>query len=615
MGPEEGVLHLSDAVVRAAPEGMTARANGHGFLPIADYAMVGDGRTAAMVGRDGRIDWWPVPTLDSPPVCAALLDPDRGGFLALAPVQPFEAEQHYLPETNVVETIYRTSSGSVRVLDSLNVGSAGRLPWTELARRVEGVDGKVQMGWEFRPGDRLRRAEPWVRLREGMPVVSVEDQLMCMVLDRVGEPVLGEQEVHGEFEIGADETALLAVVATDHEPVFIPDATAVSDRVDRTIESWRRWTDLVEAKGEFGEQVRRSALALKLLLTENTGSIAAAATTSLPEGIGGPKNWDYRYSWVRDSSFVLDALIRLQLHEEVHGAVSWLIDAIRRNGPDVHVFYSLDGSVADHCEEIDIPGYRHSRPVRSGNTAAGQTQLGIYGDLFDTVARYVDEGHLIDRSTAFLLVGLAERCCDRWHQKDSGIWELGELQHYTISKIGCWVALDRAIRLARAGQLPDDRVERWVGTADRIHRWVDDHCWSEAKQSYTFYAGTEDLDAAVLLSGRTGFDRGTRLDSTIDALRKELGRGPLLYRYSGMDQEEGAFVACTFWMVDALVRVGRHDEAVGLMRQAVQLVNHAGLLSEEMDPETGEFLGNFPQALSHLALINAAVTIEQSRGG
>ncbi|MDE3205900.1 MAG: glycoside hydrolase family 15 protein [Acidobacteriota bacterium] len=595
----------------AYPTGTPQRIDG--YLPIGEYAVIGDGRTTALIGRDGRIDWWPVPTLDSPPVLAAILDPDRGGYLALGPAEPVASTQTYVAGTNVVETTHRTRTGTVVVRDSLNVGTAGRLPWTELARVIEGVEGQVAMRWEFVPGDRLRRTDPWVHLVGSTPLVTVEDQTLALVLDGVGDPETDSRRVSGAFDVRSGDTRLLAVVGTDSEPVFLPRPDAVVQRSRRSVESWRRWSSRVDAEGEFRDDVCRSALALKLLVMESTGAIAAAATTSLPEGIGGQKNWDYRYSWVRDSSFVLDALIRLDLHEEVHGAVSWLLDAIRRNGPHVHVFYSLDGSIADEYSEIDVPGYRASRPVRSGNSAAGQSQLGIYGDLLDTVSQYVGEGHVLDRGTAFALADLVEDCCDRWMQQDSGIWELAERHHYTISKIGCWVALDRAAHLARIGQLPGDRLARWEVTAQRVHDWVDEHCWSPTRQAYTFYAGSDEMDAAVLLAGRTGFDRGSRLSTTIDAVRDELGRGPLLYRYSGMDEEEGAFVACTFWMVDAMVRVGRREEALELMRAAVKLVNHAGLLSEEIDPVSGEFLGNFPQALSHLALINAAHTLGDKR--
>lgn len=593
-----------------------------GFAPIADYAVLGDGRTVALVARDGRVDWWPVPTIDAPPVCAAILDPSRGGHVLVAPEGDFSVERRYVEDTNVLETTYRTGSGTVRVTASLNVGSAGRLPWSELAFRVEGLSGSVPMRWEVTPGDRFGTASPWATVERGRPVLRVGDQSLAVIAEGVGEAEMGTHGVCGRWTAepspagdreGAPARMLLGVVVTDAEPLYLPSPAYVDHRIDRTVESWHRWTGLLADAGRWNPSVRRSALALKTLLAEETGAIAAAATTSLPEGIGGPKNWDYRYAWVRDSSFTLDAFIRLDLHEEVQGAVSWLLDAIRRN--DLQIFYALDGGTPSGEVEIDVPGYRDSRPVRSGNGAADQSQLGVFGDLFDTMHRYCREGHVLDPETGRVLAGLADRCCDRWRAKDSGIWELHDLQHYTISKMGCWVALDRAVSLADDGQIEDRHRDRWAAEAAEVHAWVDEHCWSDAKGSYTFYAGTDALDAATLLAARTGFDRGKRLAGTVDAVRAELGRGPLVYRYSGADVEEGAFVACSFWLVDALTDLDRLDEAEELLEQLLGVASDVGLYSEQIDPGTGDFLGNTPQGLSHLALINAAHGLHRARNG
>ncbi len=592
---------------------MTAASRRDGYAAISDYAVLGDGRTTALVASDGRIDWWAIPTLDAPPVCAAILDSGAGGHFALSPAEPAGVSRRYLPGTNVLESTYTTPAGDVRVTDSLNVGSAGRLPWTELARRVEGLTGEVEMRWEFRPGSRLGQARPWVTSHGEIPVVTDGDQNIALTVQGASQGRPAARHVSGHLLARAGERAVVAAVATDHEPVVIPAPQHVGARIDRTIDSWRRWSDLVSYQGPWDDAVRRSTLALKTLLYEPGGAIAAAATTSLPEAIGGPKNYDYRYAWVRDSSYTLDAFIRLGLQEEVHAAVSWLLKAVRRTAPDIHVFYSLDGQVASGQATVNLPGYRDSRPVRSGNGAAGQSQLGTYGDLFDTIARYVSTGHLLDQATGRMLADLADRCCDIWTREDAGLWELSRHRHYTISKIGCWVALDRAASLAAAGQLPAAHAARWRQEAAGISRWVRDHCWSQAKESYTFYAGTDDLDAAVLLAARTGFDRGPRLASTIEAVVAELGRGPFVYRYTGMDREENAFVACTFWLVEALAWTGQGKRAREVMGEALQWCNDVGLLSEQIDPATGEFRGNLPQGLSHLALINAAHTLADPR--
>ncbi len=588
-----------------------------GFAPIEDYAVLGDGRTVALVAADGQIDWWPVPTLDAPPVCASLVDPERGGHFGLCPVDDFETRRHYIEGTNVLESEYVTAGGSVRVTESLNTGTAGRLPWTELARRIEGISGSVELRWDLVPGDRFRRARPWVAHSGGAAALHVGDQMLAVVVGGDGAQAVevGARQLSGAVRSEAGSAAVLAAVATDSEPLFLPSPSAVLERLELTIGSWRRWSGQISGGGPWGEDVLRSALALKLLVYEPAGSMAGAATTSLPERIGGSRNWDYRYAWLRDSSFAIDALINLELHEEVHRTVSWLFGALQRSAPELHVFYRLDGSHADEETDPDVPGYRGSRPVRAGNSAAGQLQLGVYGDLFDTIYRYVKEGHLLDPETGSLLANLADQCCDKWLLPDSSIWELNDLQHYTISKMGCWVALDRAAQLADGGHLPPLNGDRWRREADAVKSWVEQHCWSSEKQSWTFYAGTERLDASVLLAGRTGFDRGPRLSKTIDAVLSELACGHLVYRYSGMEQEEGAFVACTFWLVDALVHAGRLAEARSLMERAVTTVNDVGLLSEEVDAGSGAFLGNLPQGLSHLALINAAHTLENADPG
>jgi GH15 family glucan-1,4-alpha-glucosidase len=583
-----------------------------GFAPIGEYAVLGDGRTVALLALDGNVDWWALPALDSPPVLSGLLDPDGGGRLALAPSGGYKVARCYLDGSNVIETTYTTTTGVARVTAALNLGSAGPLPWTELAQRIDVLAGFVDLNWALTPGNRFGRATPCLTDCHGTPVAHIEDQTLGVIVDGLGPAAITSHSVSGCDRLHEGSRALLAVVATDAEPLFVPTPAAIQSRLDRTISSWRRWAALLPNGGRWSFAVRRSALAIKTLLAEHSGAIAAAATTSLPERIGGTKNWDYRYAWIRDSSFTLDALLNLGLHEEVHGAVSWLLSAVRDNGGDLHVLYTLDGSVADRQATLDSPGWRHSQPVRSGNSASGQIQLGTYGDLFDTISRYCAEGHLIDRATGRMLADLADRCCDGWQARDSGIWELETCRHYTISKIGCWVALDRAAHLAEAGQLPCRHVDRWREGAEQIRAWVNAHCWSDPKQAYTFYAGTEDLDAAVLLAGRTGFERGPRLASTIDAIVTELGHGPLLYRYTGMQEEEGAFVACSFWMVDALVQTGQTERARHIMEGALALANDVGLFSEQIDPETGAFLGNIPQGLSHLALINAAFTLQRA---
>jgi len=582
------------------------------YAALRDYAVLGDGRTVALIARNGSVDWFPVPDLDSTPVFAALLDAEDGGRLELAPQQDWSVQRRYLPGTNVLESTYTTATGTVRVTDSLNSGVAGRLPWTELARRVEGLTGSVPMAWQLRPGSGLGRYAPWVQHTRHGPVLRVDQVMLAVRLIEAGRAEVGTQHAHGRFRTEAGSRHLVAVVGTHAEPLNLPDPRDVDARIDRSVEGWREWTSQVRYRGPDAEPVLRSALALKLLLHSPTGAIAAAATTSLPESWAGGKNWDYRYTWVRDTAYTLNALIRLGLREEPHAAVAWLLATIRRN--DLQIFYRLDGGMPGERSEVDVPGWRGNQPVVTGNHAAGQIQLGIFGDLFSVVRRYVEGGHVLDVENARLLAALADRCCDTWAHRDCGIWELDDPQHYTSSKMACWQALDCAVALAEAGQLPGP-LERWRVERERIRAWVEQHCWSPERAAYTWYAGTDQLDASVLQGAMTGFDTGERMAATVEAIRADLAVGPLVYRYSGMDKVEGAFVTCSFWLVSALVAIGRGEQAGPLLERTVALANDVGLFSEMIDPSGGEFLGNLPQGLSHLSHIDAALAVAAYREG
>ncbi|HEY0559656.1 MAG TPA: glycoside hydrolase family 15 protein [Frankiaceae bacterium] len=585
-----------------------------GYAPLRDYAGLGDGRSVALVALDGSVDWWALPDLDSTPAFGALLDAAEGGRIELAPTDPFTADRRYVGATNVVETVFTTDGGRVRVTDALNTGVAGRLPWSELARRVEGLAGTVPMAWRIAPGNGLGRLSPWTRDDDRGPLLKLDDVSHGVRSAGVGDPVVGPRDVRGAFEARRGSRGILGVVATSGEPLHLPDPEALDRRIDRTVRGWQDWSDTFSWHGPFQADVLRSALALKLLIHAPTGSIAAAATTSVPERIGGPKNWDYRYTWVRDTAYTLDAFIRCGLHEEVHAAVAWLLATLERNKDRLHPFYTLAGGIPPRGEERDVPGYRRSRPVVCGNDATTQLQLGPYGDVFQMVLLAVQDSHVLDVGTQRLLSDLADRCCDEWQRRDAGMWELPEEAQYTVSKMSCWQALDRAAQLADLGQLPGDGL-RWRREADRVRAWVGEHCWSERRQAYVMAEGSDALDAGVLLGARFGFDRGPRMTSTLQAVRDELGRGPMFYRYTGMAGEgEGAFVACTFWAVEALALTGQRKEAVALMEEALQFLGGAHLLSEMVEPHTGDFLGNLPQALSHLALINAASALAETAG-
>jgi GH15 family glucan-1,4-alpha-glucosidase len=471
--------------------------------------------------------------------------------------------------------------------------------------------------WEVVP--RFGNAQEEVRISEldGVPVAMGKRINLGVYAWDAGTARYSDATIEGEIELGEGDTGLVACVATDHEPVPQPTREGIETRLDGTCAAWRRWAKGNTYDGPWRAAVERSALALKLLIYAPSGAVAAAGTTGLPERIGGSRNYDYRFCWVRDTSFTLDALATLGYREQVHSSLSWLLAATEPTHPRLQPFYALDGKVPRTSAELPLRGYRGSRPVRRGNTASTQRQLGNFGDLFDTVWHYVRHRNVLDPATGRRLAETATFVCDVWEREDSGLWELGEQRHYTISKIACWLALTRAIDLADRGRLPRDEIDRWRTERERIADFVETQCWSDAKRSYTFYAGTEDLDCAVLLGTHVDFGdpAGARWSSTIDALREELSEGPLVYRYSGMRGEENCFLACSFWIVAALAKARRLDEARELMDELIALGNDVGLYSEEMDPDTRELLGNFPQALTHLSLIRAAATVAGAEQG
>jgi len=588
-----------------------------GYAPIRDYAAIGDGRTAALVALDGSIDWLCLPDLHSASVFAAILDPERGGRFSLAPAAPFETERRYVPGTNVLETVFHTAEGVVRVTDGLSLSDTSLGPLREVARRIEGLSGSVPLAWRVEPrfGYGTRRAR--LGRRDGVAVASAGSDAVAVGTWGAGTPEIGGDGISGGFEARAGDRALVLLGAAHQEPLVFPSRDAVEARLDGTIAFWRGWTETREYDGPWKDDVLRSALALKLLVYAPSGAIAAAPTTSLPETIGGERNWDYRYSWIRDSVFTLEALTDLGCSVEAKAFLWWLLHAAQLTHPKLQVLYGLDGSPDAPERELPLAGYRGSRPVRVGNGAVDQRQLDIYGDLFQTVFLYVERGFDLDADTGRRLAETADHVCRIWREPDRGLWEVrSDPVHFTQSKMMCFVALDRACRLAEAG-LVDDRRARWVPQAEAVREFVETRCFSEEKRSYTRYAGSEELDASLLLGSLLQYCRpdSPRMLGTIEAIRRELGHGPFLERYAGEDGlegREGAFLACSFWLVEALARAGRLDEAAETMEELLGCANDVGLYAEELDPSTGEFLGNFPQGLTHLGLVSAAAALQRA---
>jgi GH15 family glucan-1,4-alpha-glucosidase len=587
------------------------------YAPIRDYALIGDGRTTALVARHGSIDWLCLPNTDSPSVFGALLDADHGGRFELAPEIPYDVRRRYLAATNVLETTFLTDRGTVRVTDAMTLPLSGLSPFRELTRRVEATSGRVPLRWCVEPRFGYAAWPARLERRGHIPVVTARGDAVALCSWEAGIPRCEGTSITARFEAQEGTRALLVLAAAHQEPLVLPTRAEAERRLDLTIAFWKRWSDELTYEGPWRDAVVRSALTLKALCFAPSGAIAAASTTSLPEAIGGERNWDYRFCWIRDAAFTLDALLRLGRHSEVHAFFWWFLHATQLTRPRAQVLYRLDGG--DRAPEVTLPfeGYRLSAPVRVGNAASKQLQLDIYGDLFDTVHRYVQSGHTLDVETARRLSQTADFVCQIWREPDFSIWEVRmEPRHFIHSKAMCWVALDRAITLASATQLSGHSIHRWRREAAAIREFVEHHGWSERLGSYVRYAGSDEVDASLLLLPIVGYSdpRGRRGLGTIDAVNRTLSRGPFVHRYLGEDGltgSEGVFLACSFWLVHALGLAGRSDEASRLMDRLIALANDVGLYSEEIDPRSGEFLGNFPQALVHLALIGAAHALSE----
>jgi GH15 family glucan-1,4-alpha-glucosidase len=587
-----------------------------GYAAIRDYALIGDGRTAALVARDGAVDWLCLPNIDSPSVFARLLDAERGGSFRLEPTIPYEVERAYQQDSNVLETTFTTARGAVRVTDAMTLTDTHSLaPLRELCRKIEGLSGTVPLRWSLEPRFGFGQSATKLECRAGRWFAHAGTESVVLGAWNAGEIAADEKRLEARMELREGDTALLALAAAHKEPAVLPRRKDVERRLDRTERFWREWSGRIGYEGDWRDAVVRSVLALKLLVYAPSGAIVAAPTASLPEWVGGSRNWDYRFTWLRDASWTLDALINLGMDDEAHAFFWWFMHASRITQPRLQILYKVDGSTRTAEQELDeLAGYRGSKPVRIGNDAANQVQLDVYGAVFESIWLYADHVGHIDGATAKEIAKIADYVAEHWRDRDNGIWEVrAERTHFTQSKALCWVALDRACRLAERGIIPD-RSSSWRKAAAEICSFVDAESWDDERKSYVRAPDLRELDACLLTMAILGYEDPSdeRLRGTVAAVERELRQGPFVYRYRGEDGlsgEEGAFLTCSFWLADALARQGRLDEARSLMDELVGLANDVGLYSEEIHPETRDFLGNFPQALTHLALVNAAVSI------
>jgi GH15 family glucan-1,4-alpha-glucosidase len=584
------------------------------YEPIADYALVGDGRTGALISRGGSVDWLCLPEFDSPSIFARLLDP-KGGRFALAPVDVREVERRYVDGTNVLQTTFTTGAGVVRVTDAMTLTAPATLaPERELTRRVECLEGEAVLEWQFEPRPENARRRP--KLGEhGRDIICSAGKLACSLTRwDTGGAVLHGNGARGDFLVHAGEAALLVLGVAHGTPLVLPGRDEVERRLTATIEFWRDWSGRAHYDGRWREQVIRSALALKLLVFAPSGAIVAAPTTSLPESLGGGRNWDYRFSWVRDSAYALTALLKLGYHAEAEAFFWWLSHATALTHPELRVLYRVNGDVhVDERKLEHLEGYRGSKPVRVGNAAHRQTQLDVYGAVFDAIWQYASREGRIDAVSGRTLVKIADWVAQNWIHRDAGIWESrGGARHHTQSKAMCAIALERAARLAAAGLIADRR-KRWRAAERDVRAYVDRWCWDQERGSYVRAPEVRELDASLLTLSLFDYDepQDERIQGTIAAVERELREGPRVFRYrdhDGFDGADGAFLACSFWLAAAQAKSGRTRDAVQLIEEVLDFANDLGLWSEEVAPD-GSLLGNFPQALTHLAFIDAALAV------
>jgi GH15 family glucan-1,4-alpha-glucosidase len=610
-----------------------ALATTKGSRPIADYGLLADCNSAALVDRDGSIGWLCLPRYDSPAVFAQILDPE-GGHWQIRPSRAYRSERRYLPGTLVIETTFATESGSVRLIDAMAFAEGQRhhelgfgAPHLIL-RLVEGVLGEVELGFELAPRPEYGLVKPLFRATEtGGRTFGGPNQV---VVSSGVDTTIADSTMTATFTVSAGERVGFALQwAPPEGPAPEPlAAEQVGARIEDTVEAWRSWEaehDVYE--GPHRDMVRLSSRILKGLTYRPTGAIVAAPTTSLPETVGGERNWDYRYSWIRDSSLTLEALYIGACSDEAEEFVSFMTSSAggRASERSLQIMYGIAGE--HDLTERELPhlrGWRDSAPVRVGNGAWGQTQLDVYGELLNSLYLYREQlGELHPEIQAFV-ADLANTAARRWRERGAGMWEMrGAPRHHVSSKVLCWVALDRAIQLAP--QLGEHaNVEHWTGERDRIREAILTRGWSEARRAYSQSFDSDELDAAQLLMPIFGFLPATdeRMRSTIEAIARDLTEDGLVLRYrnqegmnaDGLTGEEGTFVICSFWLVSALAKAGEVDRAEALFDKLVFYANDLGLLAEEIDTATGELLGNFPQAFSHIGLITAAWDIDKARG-
>jgi len=593
-------------------------------MKIHDYGLIGDGRSAALISRSGSLDWLCWPRFESAPIFGALLDEDRAGSWRITPIGQTRATRRYVEYTNVLQTTFEAAGGCVVLTDAMTIGSEADnrrtlIPDHELIRCLECTRGDLEIDVSVEPRPNFGRARTRIaslgrlgtRWESGSQLLTLRADVPFELDDR------GIATAH--LAMRAGDRINFSLTFDEEAPAVLPPlGAAVTERLDRTIAWWRRWSERARYDGPHREAVVRSALALKLMSFAPSGAIVAAPTTSLPERDGGDLNWDYRFCWLRDASFTARVLLDLGYTEDAEAFCNWLLHATRLTRPELRVLYDVYGNrPVDEHQIPGVAGYHGSLPVRIGNAAHAQRQLDMYGEVIDATTQLVRATGEIDRETRGVLRDLGRYVADHWSLPDAGIWEPREQpRHRTHSRLMCWVALDRLLDLHRDGFL--DRIDATAFAAQRasVRADIEQHAFDHKLGCYTSELGASQLDASVLLMSWYGFHPASdpRMRSTFARISERLGAGPgLLYRYEdSFRSREGAFWICSFWAVEHLLRGGGTvDEACEMFDAACRYANDLGLMAEEVDPQTGDGLGNFPQAYTHVGLVSAALSIAE----
>ncbi len=595
-------------------------------VSVGDFALISDCQSVALVSRDGSVDWYSTPRFDSPAVFAGLLDP-QGGHWSIRPSGEFETKRTYVGDTMVLRTVFRTPKGRITLTDALafEEGAWGheigrRVPHV-LLRRVEGIEGEVEVEVEFVPYLEYGLTLPRLSPTDGGVVARGGPTELHLISER---PLrVDDSKAAARFMVRSGKATDFALVyqrASSDAENNIPHLD-VGQELENVCEGWRSWSEIHHGyEGPYTEQVRRSALVLQALTYQPTGAVVAAATTSLPETIGGSANWDYRFAWLRDLSLTLWALWVAACPDEVQRFFHWVDRATGGHLSEqqhVQIVYGVEGErdLTEHSLE-HLKGFRNSSPVRVSNDAWYQKQLDVMGEVVDAAYLLRDQlGGEFDDVTAHLISSLTDRAAESWQEPDSGMWEARDKErHYLTSKVWCWVALDRALKLApRLGRYANN-AESWKAAREEVREAILERGWSEQAGAYTGAFGSDELDASVLLMPLVDFlpAGDPRMRSTIEVIERKLARDGLVHRWDG---DENGFILCTYWLVECLARGGERERAVKLFERTTSYANDLGLLAEMADAKTGELIGNFPQAFSHVGLVNAAWSLAKTQEG